>query len=260
MEDSDPPIDDGLARTAPAPGEEGNLATMSLATEPGRVMGTVYYMAPEQVRGHPVDARTDIFAFGALLYEMSTGKRPFEGTSQASLIASVLKEEPPAVSVMQPMVPPMLDQAISQCLEKEPDNATALNNLAWILTDDMGQHADALALAEPALKRAPENTDLLDTHGVICMQLERYDEAEASLQKALRVLREDGTLTPRFVGTLYRLGEVYWQAGTEQKAGPCFQKSLAMHEKVGGLSLEQTAIAKQRCRALAIPLGASAAP
>ena len=88
----------------------------------GALIGTMQYMSPEQLEGLEADARSDIFAFGALLYEMATGQRPFNGTSQASLIASVLKEEPAPVSQIQPMVSPMLDQAISQCLAKDPDN------------------------------------------------------------------------------------------------------------------------------------------
>jgi len=118
-------LDFGLAKLTIDEGKPDSLSGLTLTsplTMDGTLIGTMQYMSPEQLEGKEADARSDIFAFGALLYEMATGKRPFEGTSQASLIASVLKEEPPAVSVMQPMVPPMLDQAISQCLEKDADN------------------------------------------------------------------------------------------------------------------------------------------
>ena len=118
-------LDFGLAKLTIDDGKPDSLSGLTLTTPltmDGTLIGTMQYMSPEQLEGKEADARSDIFAFGALLYEMATGKRPFEGASQASLIASVLKEEPPAVSVMQPMVPPMLDQAISQCLEKDPDN------------------------------------------------------------------------------------------------------------------------------------------
>jgi len=118
-------LDFGLAKLTIDEGKPDSLSGLTLTsplTMDGTLIGTMQYMAPEQLEGKEADARSDIFAFGALLYEMATGKRPFEGTSQASLIASVLKENPPAVSVIQPMVPPMLDQAISQCLEKDPDN------------------------------------------------------------------------------------------------------------------------------------------
>jgi len=118
-------LDFGLAKLTIDEGKPDSLSGLTLTTPltmDGTLIGTMQYMSPEQLEGKEADARSDIFAFGALLYEMATGKRPFEGTSQASLIASVLKEEPAAVSVMQPMVPPMLDQAISQCLEKDADN------------------------------------------------------------------------------------------------------------------------------------------
>ncbi len=118
-------LDFGLAKLTIDEGKPDSLSGLTLTTPltmDGTLIGTMQYMSPEQLEGKEADARSDIFAFGALLYEMATGKRPFEGSSQASLIASVLKEEPAAVSVMQPMVPPMLDQAISQCLEKDPDN------------------------------------------------------------------------------------------------------------------------------------------
>jgi Tol biopolymer transport system component len=117
-------LDFGLAKLtiADTPPESFSALTLTapLTTE-GALVGTMHYMAPEQLEGKEADARSDIFAFGALLYEMATGKRPFDGASQASLIASVLKEEPPSVTTIQPMIPPLLEQAISQCLMKDPD-------------------------------------------------------------------------------------------------------------------------------------------
>ena len=118
-------LDFGLAKLTVAETDPESLSGLTLTaplTVDGSIIGTMQYMAPEQLEGKEADARSDLFAFGALLYEMATGKRPFDGTSQASLIASVLKEEPPAVTTIQPMIPPMLDQAISQCLQKDPDN------------------------------------------------------------------------------------------------------------------------------------------
>ena len=73
-------------------------------------------MAPEQVEGKEVDARTDIFAFGAVVYEMATGKKAFEGKSQASLIARILETDPPPMSSLQPMTPPALDRVVKRCL------------------------------------------------------------------------------------------------------------------------------------------------
>lgn len=90
-------------------------------TEEGTIVGTFQYMAPEQIEGAAVDARTDIFALGALLYEMATGRRAFSGKSKASLIASILTTEPAPISAVQPATPAMLDRIIRTCLAKEPD-------------------------------------------------------------------------------------------------------------------------------------------
>lgn len=99
----------GITRTTPLTGE-------------GTIIGTLQYMSPEQLEGKEADARSDIFSFGAILYEMSTGKRAFEGSSQASLIAAILKETPRPITELQPLSPPMLDRVIKQCLEKDTDH------------------------------------------------------------------------------------------------------------------------------------------
>jgi Tol biopolymer transport system component len=90
-------------------------------TERGTVLGTFQYMSPEQLEGKDVDARSDIFALGAVLYEMSTAKRAFNGTSQASLIAAILSAEPPPISTVQKMSPSALDRLVKTCLAKDPD-------------------------------------------------------------------------------------------------------------------------------------------
>jgi serine/threonine protein kinase len=93
-------------------------------------------MAPEQLEGKDADRRTDIFAFGAVLYEMLTGRRAFEGKSQASLIASIMHVDPPPVSVLQPLTPASLDRIVRKCLCKDPDERwqsarDLLDVLAW---------------------------------------------------------------------------------------------------------------------------------
>jgi eukaryotic-like serine/threonine-protein kinase len=90
-------------------------------TAQGTILGTLQYMAPEQLEGKEVDARTDIFAFGAVTYEMATGKKAFEGESHASLIAKILETDPPPMSSLQPMTPPALDRVVRKCLAKEPE-------------------------------------------------------------------------------------------------------------------------------------------
>ena len=90
-------------------------------TERGTILGTFQYMAPEQLEGLEADTRTDVFAFGAVVYEMLTGKRAFEGGSQASLIAAILEREPTPLSSLQPMTPDALERTIRKALSKEPD-------------------------------------------------------------------------------------------------------------------------------------------
>jgi len=90
-------------------------------TAEGMIVGTLPYMAPEQVEGRSTDARTDIFAFGAILYELTTGRRAFEGQTKASLIASIMTSEHKALTKLQPLAPPGLEHLVRKCLEKSPD-------------------------------------------------------------------------------------------------------------------------------------------
>src|SRR5260370_13724953 len=119
-------LDFGLAKlkqeAAPANVQLSELPTASdPLTAHGAIVGTLQYMAPAQLEGKEVDARTDIFAFGAVVYDVATSKRAFEGKSQASLIAAIMEREPPAMSTLQPMTPPALDRVVRKCLSKEPD-------------------------------------------------------------------------------------------------------------------------------------------
>ena len=101
---------------------ESQLPTMkSAVTAEGTILGTLQYMAPEQVEAKEVDARTDIFAFGAVVYEMATGKKAFEGKSSASVMAKIMEAEPPSMASLQPMTPQALDRVVKTCLAKEPD-------------------------------------------------------------------------------------------------------------------------------------------
>ena len=104
-----------LTQTSPAPSPAAPLSSA------GTVIGTVQYMSPEQIQGMEADARSDIFAFGVMLFEMATGKRAFEGKTQASIVGSILAVDPPAASKLRPETPPALDRAIRICLEKDPD-------------------------------------------------------------------------------------------------------------------------------------------
>ena len=94
---------------------------MTRGTDPGMVMGTAGYMSPEQVRGKTVDHRTDIFAFGAILYEMLTGKRAFHRSTSAETMTAILNDDPPAISQIVQSMPPGLQRVVHRCLEKNPE-------------------------------------------------------------------------------------------------------------------------------------------
>lgn len=114
-------LDFGLAKfTHPDPDSADDAPTVQVATEAGMVMGTAGYMSPEQVRAKPADARSDIFSFGAILYEMLSGKRAFRGDSSADTMSAILKEEPPDLSETNRNVSPGLERIVRHCLEKNP--------------------------------------------------------------------------------------------------------------------------------------------
>jgi Tol biopolymer transport system component len=122
-------MDFGLAKATPAHEPPVSSLTMTVSrpsaeqplTAQGMVVGTFQYMSPEQVEGKEADARSDIFALGAVLYEMASGKRAFAGKSQASIVAAILASEPQPISAVQPMSPPALDRVVRTCMAKDPD-------------------------------------------------------------------------------------------------------------------------------------------
>jgi serine/threonine protein kinase/Tol biopolymer transport system component len=119
-------LDFGLAKWH-ASQQPGFLESLPTATSEqpltgaGQVVGTLQYMAPEQIEGRAVDARTDLFAFGALVHEMATGRKAFEGASETSLVAAILGQQPPVISSLQPLSPTALDRVVQKCLVKDPD-------------------------------------------------------------------------------------------------------------------------------------------
>ncbi len=127
-------------------------------TEEGTILGTVQYMSPEQLEGKEVDGRTDIFALGELLYEMSTGKRAFSGDSRAKLISAILTSEPLPVSSVQPLAPPALDHVVKRCLSKDPDDRwqnarDVASQLKWISETSQSKPAAPLAPARKISER-----------------------------------------------------------------------------------------------------------
>jgi eukaryotic-like serine/threonine-protein kinase len=115
-------LDFGLAKQAGAGLQENDATLTEALTSQGQILGTLQYMSPEQVQGLPVDARSDIFSFGLVFYEMIAGRRAFDAASGASLIAAVLKDQPKPLGELQPLTPPALERIVATCLEKDPDN------------------------------------------------------------------------------------------------------------------------------------------
>lgn len=140
----DPDLLDGDSPTLP-----GRPAEL---TEAGMVLGTVAYMSPEQVRGLPADARSDIFSFGAMLYEILSGRKPFEGPSIVETMNAILKEDPPALVVPKGELPPALERLVLHCLEKDPINRfQSAQDLAFDLESlTLGSSGAARHLAEAA--------------------------------------------------------------------------------------------------------------
>ena len=133
-------LDFGLAKVAQPRAVPGSVPSVALtrppsaSTTPGTVMGTMQYMAPEQLEGNEADARSDLFAFGAVLYEMITGRKAFAGKSQAHLIAAILSTDPEPIATLMPNVPRALDFVLTRCLAKDPEQRLqTATDLVWEL-------------------------------------------------------------------------------------------------------------------------------
>ena len=135
-------LDFGLAKWTMGEAETlGAMPTRADVTAKGTMLGTLQYMAPEQIEGKDADRRTDIFAFGALLYEMVTGKKAFEGRSQATLISAIMSRDPKPLSLLAPLSPPALEHVVERCLAKEPDDRwqsahSLIVQLRWVAYGD----------------------------------------------------------------------------------------------------------------------------
>jgi Tol biopolymer transport system component len=162
-------LDFGLAKAMAAPVQASGATSLPTVmgsanqnlTQEGTILGTFQYMAPEQLEGREADARTDVFAFGCLLYEMATGRKAFSGGTQASLISSIMKEDPPAIS--SPMSPPALDRVVRKSLAKDPEDrwqtaADLGSELKWIAEgggSQVGVPAPAIAATKSRLPWMP---------------------------------------------------------------------------------------------------------
>ena len=151
-------LDFGLARAMAPEGNDVGLTaapTQHALTQEGTILGTFQYMAPEQLEGRPADGRTDVFAFGAVLYEMATGRKAFSGATQASLITAIMSAEPPPASSVQPASPAAFDRIVKTCLAKDPEDrwqsaGDLRRELRWIAE---GSQASAAARS-PGPRRA----------------------------------------------------------------------------------------------------------
>ena len=156
-------LDFGLAKPAGRPLTGATLSAAatqpSPATEPGTIVGTFQYMSPEQVEGKELDARSDIFSLGAVLYEMVTGRRAFEGKSQLSVASAILEKEPEPISTIKPLAPPALNFAVKKCLAKVPDErwqsaSDLASELKWI-AESSSSSASVSATSSGARFRGP---------------------------------------------------------------------------------------------------------
>ena len=158
-------LDFGLAKLrghgeSPALTLDGNAPTESESlTKEGTILGTLQYMAPEQIQGKDSDARADLWALGVMLYEMVSGKRPFTGDNPASLMGAILERDPPSLSTALPVSPPSLDRLLRRCLAKSPDERwesarDLADQLRWIAQDvERGETQAASAGARPLWRR-----------------------------------------------------------------------------------------------------------
>jgi serine/threonine protein kinase/tetratricopeptide (TPR) repeat protein len=190
-------LDFGLAKrvVAVAPGEETSAPTVSGQTMPGTVMGTVGYMSPEQVRGLPVDHRSDIFSFGAILYELLSGKKAFKKGTASDTIAAIMRDEPPELSESGRNISLALDHIVKHCLEKDRDNRfQSAKDVVFALSEASGPTTTSGAqLAAPPTGKnkvliAVSAIVILAVAGVLLMRRPHRGRGEAGGVKRVAVL------------------------------------------------------------------------
>ncbi len=192
-------LDFGVAKLQAPAGSDRSIESLTTVTKQGAVIGTVAYMSPEQLRGKPVDHRSDIFSFGAILYEMMTGRRAFHGETEVDTMTAVLREEPAGVCLDQAAVPPGYQDIVRHCLEKDPENRfQSAKDLVFALQTLSGSSP---VKALPSPKPAPQRRSVLPwglaavlavaTAILVVTQLLRTPAAAPSYQ---RVTFEAGTV------------------------------------------------------------------
>ena len=200
-------LDFGLAKlTQPesGAGQQTNLPTEGAGTEPGVVLGTLGYMAPEQVRGKPADARSDIFSFGAILYEMLSGKRAFHGESAADTMSAIQTKEPPDLSETNRSIAPGLERVVRHCLEKSPEERFhSAHDLAFdlqALSGDSAAGPRAAAGSAPGLAQRRVSIARAAAFTLAALALGAFG--------AYALLRKSAAEPPRFTRLSFRRGLV----------------------------------------------------
>jgi hypothetical protein len=222
-------LDFGLARAeteaAPASSATSLPTEARPLTEKGTILGTFQYMAPEQLEGLPADARTDIFAFGALLFEMVTAKKAFEGKNRTSLIAAIVSSQPPPVSSVTSVSPPALDHVVHKCLEKDPDDRwqsahDVAGQLRWI--GEAGSQGGQAAVSPARRARRPGAAALVAglagaLLGAAAVLFFRASDPAAAERPPLRFVVENGDmqdsrprLSPDAGRIAYRKADALW--------------------------------------------------
>jgi len=191
-------VDATLSAAAPA----------SPVTQEGTIVGTVQYMSPEQVEGKDVDARSDIFSLGAVLYEMVTGQRAFDGKSQLSVASAILEKDPAPISALKPMTPPALDHAIRKCLAKSPDDrwqcaADIKHEMDWIAQGS----TDSSAVLDALPRKNVRTRTLAYVLGAIVLAVAAAMAGYLSSGRAVPQPVIRATLTPFPNVTLLTLGD-----------------------------------------------------
>jgi eukaryotic-like serine/threonine-protein kinase len=196
-------LDFGLAKLVPSP-ELRDGATLTVESTPGVVLGTVGYMSPEQVRGKPADHRSDLFSFGAILYEMATGRRAFKGDSAADTMSAILKDDPPELTEIRAQVPPALARIVHHCLEKNPaerfqsarDVAFDLESLSTVSSSTA---ASAIAARRRRIRALPLMLAALLVVGALLGWLASTSFSSPAARRFQRVTFRRGTIhTARF--------------------------------------------------------------
>jgi eukaryotic-like serine/threonine-protein kinase len=197
-------LDFGLAKLARPESAEpmSAVATETRGTEPGIVLGTVGYMSPEQVRGQATDARSDIFAFGSILYEMLSGRRAFGGHSSADVMSSILKEDPPALADTGRSVPAPLERLVGHCLEKGPEERfQSARDIAYDLEAVSGLSPSVVGAPRGSTARPARRLSLAFALGLAAL-------AAAGGVLAGRITKTGPAAPPDFHQLTYRRGSI----------------------------------------------------